>query len=221
MHFIQQAIIKSLAVRDSARYSDIKPKTMESNHFLYHLKQLTKDKLVIKNTDGTYSISPKGESFVDSVSFASFKVRSQPNVLNLLVCRSLDGKYLLYKRKHRPFIGLKGFPYAKINLGASLAGSCKLEFLEQTGLKLDFEHVGDIYITIFKDDTLISHTLFHVHTSSTTDTTLKSSPSYGQFIWETVDISQSEAYFHGFAEIVALTSSNANKSFFEELVFKD
>jgi ADP-ribose pyrophosphatase YjhB (NUDIX family) len=221
MHFIQQAIIKSLAVRESARYSEIKPKTMESNHFIYHLKQLIKDKLVAKNDDGSYSISPKGEAFIDGVSFSSFKVRSQPNVLNLMVCKSFDGKYLLYKRKHRPFIGLKGFPYGKIHLGNSLRESCKLELIEQTGIDTTFDHAGDVYITVFKGDTLVSHTLFHVHTAIMHISILTSSPPYGQFTWETVDETKSQEYFHGFTEVLALTNDKTKKDFFEELVFRD
>ena len=221
MHYIQQAIIKSLATLDSARYSIIKPKTMESNHFLYHLKQLINANLVVKNSDGAYSITTHGEAFIDGVSFSNFKVRSQPNVLNLLVVRTTDNRYLLYKRKHRPFIGLKGFPYGKIHLGSSLAKSCTIELYDSTGIKAVFAHRGDVYITIFESDILVTHTLFHIHTATVTDKILAGSASYGQFSWETVDLDNPDAYFHGFIEILELTlPKNKTNRFFQELVYR-
>src|SRR5918996_1637704 len=105
MHYIQQKILHGLTHVDSARFSALRPSEIASNHFIYHLKQLIRDRLVLKNQDGSYSLTPAGKAYVDKVSFDGFRPRSQPKIVNLIACQNRKGEYLLYKRKHQPFIG--------------------------------------------------------------------------------------------------------------------
>ena len=220
MHYLQQNIIKILATREFARYSEIKPKTIESNHFLYHLNQLIKDGLVTKGSDKSYSLSNKGKAYIDNLSFSSFKVRSQPKIVNLLVCKNRMGEYLLYKRIHQPFIGKVGFPYGKIHLGETISESSKRELKELTGLSADLVHRGDVYTTVFDDDVLITHTLFHIHYAENPSGDFHPGSQYGAFFWDTVDTNNKEMYFPGFIEVYTLIQNIRSDKFFEEYIFK-
>ena len=220
MHYLQQNILKILATRETARYSEIKPKTIESNHFLYHLNQLIKDGLVSKNDDKSYILADKGKAYIDNLSFSSFKVRSQPKIVNLLVCKNQNDQYLLYKRVHQPFIGLVGFPYGKIHLGETIGESSKRELLELTGLSADLTHRGDVYTTVFNDDVLITHTLFHVHYADKLTGEFHPGSQYGSFFWDSIDVSNTNLYFPGFVEIYSLIQKIKSDKFFEEYVFK-
>lgn len=220
MHYLQKNILKILATRESARYSEIKPKTIESNHFLYHLNQLIREKLVTKNEDKSYMLSDKGKAYIDSVSFASFKMRSQPKIVNLLVVKRDNDEFLLYRRIHQPFIGQVGFPYGKIHLGETIGESSKRELAELAGLTANLAHRGDVYITVFQNDTLITHTLFHVHYTENPEGTFHPGSQYGAFFWDTVHTDEPERYFPGFLEIYHLVEKIKSDKFFEEYVFK-
>src|SRR5690554_7600078 len=100
MHHLQLKILHALTLTDSSRFSQLKPKTIESNLFIYHLKQTMREKLVVKNADGSYSLSREGKAYADKVSLSSFKLRSQPKIVNLLACTNTQGQWLLYRRKH-------------------------------------------------------------------------------------------------------------------------
>jgi ADP-ribose pyrophosphatase YjhB (NUDIX family) len=220
MHYLQQNIIKILATRESARYSEIKPKTIESNHFLYHLNQLIKEGMVSKLADKSYILSDKGKSYIDSVSFSSFKVRSQPKIVNLLVCKNDKGQYLLYKRVHQPFIGQVGFPYGKIHLGETIGESSQRELRELTGLSAKLTHRGDAYVTVFHGDVLITHTLFHVHYSDNQKGELNPGSQYGSFFWDSIDDEDVDRFFPGFIEVYRLIQNIRSDKFFEEYTFK-
>lgn len=220
MHYLQQNIIKILATRESARYSEIKPKTIESNHFLYHLNQLIKEGMVTKLADKSYILADKGKAYIDSVSFSSFKVRSQPKIVNLLVCKNKDGQYLLYKRVHQPFIGQVGFPYGKIHLGETIGESSQRELQELTGLSANLSHRGDVYVTVFHGDVLITHTLFHVHYSDDPKGKLNTGSQYGSFFWDSVDDEDTDRFFPGFIEVYRLIQNIRSDKFFEEYTFK-
>ena len=84
MHYIQNKILYNLTLNEKARYSQLRPPEIESNHFIYHLKQLMIEKLVNKRTDGTYTLSSSGKAYVDRVSLSSFRLRSQPKIVTSL-----------------------------------------------------------------------------------------------------------------------------------------
>ena len=219
MHYIQNKILFALTLTDSARYSQVRPPEIESNHFIYHLKQLINDKLVSKNADGSYSLSSVGKAYADKVSLSSYRLRSQPKIVNLIACKNRRGEYLLYKRKHQPFIGLSGFPYGKIHLGEGIKESSERELQEKTNLMTRLNHRGNVYVTVFDAETLITQTLFHVHTGSNPMGKLKEETSIGYCYWAKVDERQNDQYFPGFLEIYRLLKKSPKQRFFAEYVF--
>ena len=220
MHYIQNKILHALTLTDNARYSQLKPLGIESNLFIYHLKSTMRDHLVIKNVDGSYSLSQEGQAYVDKVSLSSFKLRSQPKIVNLIACTNDAGQWLLYKRKHQPFIGYSGFPYGKIHLGETIKQSSERELLEKTNLQAKLEHRGDAYVTVYQRGALLIHTLFHIHTGHNPSGRLKEETLIGYCYWATVDSKGDSKYFPGFLEIYKLLSKSKKERFFKEFVFE-
>lgn len=219
MHYIQNKILHTLTLTDKARYSQIKPQGIESNLFIYHLKQTIRDQLVLKNEDGSYSLSNGGQAYVDTVSLSNFKLRSQPKIVNLIACSNNRGQWLLYKRKHQPFIGLVGFPYGKIHLGETIKQSSERELHEKTDLQVQLEHRGDVYITVYQGGHLIIHTLFHIHEGKNPTGSLKEETDIGFCFWSDVESRRPDLYFPGFLEVLKLIKKPTSERFFEEFTF--
>lgn len=219
MHYIQNKILHSLTLTDTARYAQLKPLGIESNLFIYHLKSTIRDRLVVKNADGSYSLSPEGLAYADKVSMSTYKLRAQPKIVNLLACTDGRGRWLLYKRKHQPFIGLSGFPYGKLHLGETITQSSERELKEKTNLSATLTHRGDVYITVYQGDNLLIHTLFHVHIGRVQGGVLKEETPIGYCYWSTIDLKHPEQYFPGFVEIYKLLRKPSRVRFFEEFVF--
>ena len=219
-HHIQLKILYKLTLTDRARYSQLKPPELESNLFIYHLKRTMADKLVIKNADGSYSLSQQGRSYADKASMGSFKVRAQPKIVNLIAVKNRDNKWLLYKRKHQPFIGRSGFPYGKIHLGETIKESSERELKEKTHLTAELKHRGDVYVTVFEGDEVLTHTLFHVHSGLHPIGQLKEATSIGYCYWSDIKTSEPDEYFPGFIEIYKLLLKPSKQRFFAEYTFR-
>ena len=219
-HHIQLKILHQLTLAENARYSQLKPPTVESNLFIYHLKRTMADGLVLKNPNGTYSLSKAGIAYADKVSLSSFRMRGQPKIVNLIACSNRAGEWLLYRRKHQPFIGRSGFPYGKIHLGETIKQSSERELQEKTNLKTELTHRGDVYVTVFEGEDLLTHTLFHVHSGRNPVGSLKEATSIGYCYWSKVNTKEPQLYFPGFLEIFGLLKHPQANRFFAEYVFK-
>lgn len=219
MHYIQNKILYALTLTEQARYAQLKPPGIESNLFIYHLKATMRDRLVVKNADGSYSLSPEGLAYADKVSMSIYKMRAQPKIVNLLACTNRDSRWLLYKRKHQPFIGLSGFPYGKLHLGETIKQSSERELKEKTDLSTTLHHRGDAYITVYQGDNLLIHTLFHIHEGHSPTGVLKEETPIGYCYWATINENKPELYFPGFIEIYKLLRQPSRVRFFEEFVF--
>ncbi|HEX9153429.1 MAG TPA: hypothetical protein VF809_01275, partial [Candidatus Saccharimonadales bacterium] len=80
MHNIQRKILSKLLYAKECNYAAMRPKGVESNHFAYHLEQLIKDRLIIKQ-DKSYSLSPLGLSLIDRLSQEKMVERLQPHIV--------------------------------------------------------------------------------------------------------------------------------------------
>lgn len=162
MHRLQQHILQLLILNPHLRYADLKPREIEGNLFMYHLKQLIADGLVEKNTNGRYQLTAKGKLYSDRLSLKSLTPRVQPRIVTLMAVEDGSGNWLLYRRKRQPLIGMAGFPYGKIHIGESIKQAAERELREKTGLVADLEHRGDGYATTTQSGESVSEILFHM-----------------------------------------------------------
>ncbi len=132
-HHIQLYVLKKMLSKPSLRYSELKPKDVEANLFMYHLKQLIKAGLIVRG-DQAYSLSRLGKQFADRATLSNMKIRIQPKVITIVTVRRADGAWLLLRRKHQPFLDYKGFPSGKIHFGEKLLQAATRELYEKSGL---------------------------------------------------------------------------------------
>ncbi len=75
IHFIQQEIFKTLLLSEAARFSDMLPEGIYSEHFNFHVKQVVKNGYVIKNEQGLYELTDIGKEFANRFDIDSASVR--------------------------------------------------------------------------------------------------------------------------------------------------
>ncbi len=218
MHYIQNFVLRQLTLNEAQKYSQIKPADTEGNLFMYHLKQLMKQGLVIKQAQ-TYALTPSGQQFVDRLSLRDMSPRIQPKIVTLLVCRNGVGEYLLYKRRREPFNGLIGLPYGKIHLGETVSEAARRELNEKTGLTAFLTHAGDLYWTVYAGEKLQTQMLCHVFAGSHAIGNLKTKSDIGECFWSRLDAISPDRLMPGIADILKLTQASKTH-FFAELTYR-
>ncbi len=182
MHPIKRHILYHLILNPYLNFARLKPKDIEGNIFTYHLKQLITEGLVRKSSYG-YELTDEGKIYADKLSLKNLNPRIQPKIVTLLICQNQKKEYLLYQRKRQPFLNLVGFPYGKIHLGETVLQSAKRELLEKTGLNGILTHQGDVYLTIFEKNNLLTQMLCHIILVKNPQGELKSSSDIGECFW--------------------------------------
>lgn len=157
-HHLQVAIINGLRYADFVRFSVLKPAAIESNLFLYHLRQLIKAGLVVK-TDAGYGLSTSGKSLIAKSSNTNLLFRLQPTMLSVLCVH--DPKtdlWLVTERLHQPFMHVSGFPSGKIHEGELFSEAASREVIDKTGLRaLQLIQKGVFEVRYWEDDKVTRH----------------------------------------------------------------
>lgn len=164
-HHIQRDIVNRLSRASSLRFSQLKPKELEANLFMYHVKQLMKMGYVQKAASG-YELAPLGLTYVDGLSTTDSKPRKQPKVISILVLQNTQGEWLLGRRKLQPYIGRLMFPSGKQHFGESPEQHSRRELFEKTGLKVPLKRLGLADIRITQNGNLMTHVIGHVYSGN-------------------------------------------------------
>ena len=163
------------------RFSELKPDGMESNIFMYHLKQLMSGGYVIKELQ-KYQLSDKGLQYVDGLSETNFKPRKQPKVVAIIALQNSEGQWLLGQRKIQPYLDKLVLPSGKQHFGESIYDHAKRELVEKTGLDIPLTYRGIASVSIKGPNETISHIIGHVH-SGVYDNDLPSETKKLKFVW--------------------------------------
>lgn len=212
MHRLQEHILGQLSLRPVSRYRDLKPKEIEGNQFMYHLRQLFQDGLIEKTADG-YRLSPQGLAYADKLSFKDFRPRLQPKIVVMITSRNEAGEWLLYKRLRQPFSGQIGFPYGKIHLGETIVTAAKRELAEKSGLTGNLTHKGEAYVYVYQGKDLVGSMFAHIFVVSKPTGALTD-----QSFWAKIDDPDDPRYLPGFREILELVQKTRRGRFFREIV---
>lgn len=181
-HYIQKEIIDSLASASSLRFSELKPKQLESNAFLYHINLLLKQGLIEKH-ESKYRLSNKGLVYVDSLSFSTHSPRKQPKVSVIFAINNTRGDWLFARRKYQPYIGKLMLISGKRHFGESPEVHVKRELIEKTGLSIETTRRGLADIRIYRGKTLITHIMANVYTGCLDNDLLPPSTHQFDYIW--------------------------------------
>lgn len=198
-HHIQQKILNILMHHEVLRFSELKPKELESNIFMYHLKSLIRQGYVDKCAAG-YLLAPKGLHYVDILSNTNLKPRKQPKILAILVVKNDAGLVLMAKRKVQPYINLLMFPSGKQHIIETINEHTSRESLEKLGVNIDFTYKGMAEIVILEKGIIISHVIAHVQYASA-DISLPKDDDRFSYSWYDLNNTGNDLFMPGTKEI--------------------
>lgn len=161
-HHLQKQILQKLSIKTTARFAEMRPEGIESNSFTYHLRELVKQKLVIKNSDGTYTITARGTHATAHLVHSPIEILELAHSVLLMAVRSSNNNWLLQKRLTPPMQGKYGFIYAEPNANEHIAITAQKTVEEKTNILTDFTPRCTGYIRVFKDDAQESFIHFNV-----------------------------------------------------------
>lgn len=185
-HHIQKEIVYDLAFADRMRFSELQPPELESKAFDYHLKKVVRAGYVVKNQDGTYSLTSEGKRLGKGVKKKQSRLIDRAySVLLLAIRRKEDGAWLLVRRKTQPLLGLTGFmnaqPTAENSVVSTGAEICR----QQTGLVGDFVVHGHGYFRIFRAGELESFIHFTLLQCTDIQGELRQNSELAEYYWDT------------------------------------
>jgi hypothetical protein len=163
MHWIQKHILRQLSTHISQRYSELKPKNVDGNLFMYHMQKLQTNGYVSKD-DRAYKLSKSGKVFASRMSLRKGLPLMQPKIVVMLICQNADGDYLLFRWRRQPYYGLVSFPFSKLHFGRSLQDTLQEALSYKTQLSGQFNYLGDAYVRAQDNSgAVIEHTLAHLY----------------------------------------------------------
>ena len=181
-HHIQKDILLRLSKAPSLRFSELKPDDLESNAFMYHLRQLQAQKLVDKVEHG-YCLSDEGLAYIDGFSFHTLKPRKQPKVISILAIRDQAGHWLMARRKYQPYIQQYMLPSGKQHLGEGPHDHAAREMHEKLCLDVPLRRRGLSDIRIYRGEKLITHVLAHIYEGQASTDALPEETHQFQYAW--------------------------------------
>lgn len=218
-HHLQKGIIRKLLDQNGLKFSELKPKNIESNLFMYHMGRVKKLGLVDKK-DSLYRLTSLGKQYVDRVNLDTIEFRIQPKVITLLALKKSDGQWLLIERKHQPFLNAKGFPSGKVHYSERLEDAAKREMLEKANISgVDIQIRGTVSLRFIKDTEVVNHILAYVFYGEVPDKlAIEHDHKYYFTYWGDVETIKQDMSFKGNKEILELIE-NSDEFFFKELEF--
>ncbi len=219
MHPVKKQILFQLSQSPSLSYSKLKPKEVEGNLFIYHLKQLISEEIIQKNNEGFYELTLDGYILMSKTSRINFKIREQPLIFNMIICQNSKGEYLLYKRLRQPFLGLISFPYGKLHLGETMLQAASREIKEKTGFTADLKFIGSAYKIIYQNGELLTHTLTHLFKGSNLQGELIKKGPMWECFWDKLDDPKDKKYNPGTDNILKLVKEDPPQPFFKEFTY--
>ncbi len=133
-HHIQREIINRLIRAKVLRFKDLKPDGMESNIFMYHLKQLIKHGYVAKTNHG-YTLAVEGLRYADNINWSKRQPLPQPKNICIFAITNSHNQWLLAERKLQPFIGMYMLPGSAQQYGVSIERHVRSKLLQEMNIK--------------------------------------------------------------------------------------
>lgn len=181
-HHIQKDILARLVKSEAARYSELKPKTIDGNIFTYHLQQLIKNKYVEKCEDGAYKLTSAGKAVGINSDLSHKELLEQAHPILLIVVRQGD-RWLLRKRLAQPAYGMVGFVHAEPLLTENISETAARVLTQRTGLTAVCVPKGSGYIRILRDGEMESFTQFTLLEARDIKGAMTQTKPTGENIW--------------------------------------
>jgi ADP-ribose pyrophosphatase YjhB (NUDIX family) len=161
-HHIQIDIMNRLSSAEQLRFSELKPDDLESNAFMYHLKQLMSAGYIEKHGEH-YRLDLKGLTYVDSLTTTNSKPRKQPKIVTVFALKNKSGKYLMVYRKLQPSLGTWMLLSGKQHFGESAEEHAEREMGEQLGADVKVTRRGLMDIRVRHRGAIVVHLVAHIY----------------------------------------------------------
>lgn len=140
-HVVQMKVLRYLLHVPFATFSQLrKDADVQSDHFTFHIKQLTAAGLIHKTDDG-YRLTGSGKEYANRMDTDNNVIEKQPKISVVLIIEH-EGKYLHQERLKHPYYGYWGFATGKVRWGETLLEAGARELEEETGLSADLRILG-------------------------------------------------------------------------------
>jgi ADP-ribose pyrophosphatase YjhB (NUDIX family) len=215
MHWIQKDILRKLSKADTLRYSELRPKDVEGNLFMYHRALLVNQGLIKKKEDG-YTLTSVGKNLVASLSLSQGRPIVGPRNLVAVVYRR-GGEYLFYRWNRQPYRGLVSLPFGRLHAGWKIQDMAAEQLHYKAGLAVEsWRMCGTINI---QSNGPLGHSLIQVMEAFGLGGTPTADGLTGKPFWGNVKSIDPQDLMTGFGKILTITESH-KEIFFEELVDK-
>jgi ADP-ribose pyrophosphatase YjhB (NUDIX family) len=216
---IQVAVLRRLSKGEKFRFSEIKLRDIPSDHFSYHLRQLMRTGLIIKNLDGTYGLSVLGKNQTQLISPETNRYKEQGFVaIRLVLTKREEGKeyFLLQERADIPYQGMLSTPGGKIPFGSTVEEAAKYYMDYETGLHCDVELRGTTHFIDEFENEIVQDRYFFVFLATNPRGKLSLEGPNGKNLWLTRDeIKNSPRSLEGLLSIIDMAQGH-NLSFRED-----
>ena len=211
IHPLQADILKVLLFTPEAHFSDLNVSRIATDHFAFHVKKLTKLKLIEKTSKNTYHLTIIGKEFANRFDVDTDKVilERQAKIGVLIGCVRGEGKdqeYLIQQRLKQPYYGYYGFMTGKVKWGETVYETAERELLEEMGLAADLKLVGIRHKMDYDPSgNLLEDKYFYVFRGENPRGELQAEFNGGRNAWMTRDeISKLPGLFHDCMETIRL-----------------
>lgn len=170
-HPLQEHIVTVLRYREFARFKDFLLSKTDTNVLSYHIKVLLKLD-IIKKYEDTYTFSQNGLVHLYNLTKTDTNC---PLITCMILLQNSDGDILLSRQSQQPYINTLTLPMTHVGVDdMNLVMTASRIINEQIGLPTSVpEHIGDAYVRVRGDVSLISSTLVHVFRYNSDEVVLK------------------------------------------------
>lgn len=211
LHEYQFSILRTLLFKPGARFSELNKVGISSDHFNFHVKQLSNWGL-IKKENQKYFLTNKGKELAGRMDTEQLTIEKQAKLgVALHAVRKNKGvtEYLIHHRLKEPLYGWYGSHSGKIRRGEKPEETAKREFFEETGL------TGKFSLKAIKQQRefdatgkLLEDKYFWVYRVDDVQGTLKEKVEEGENLWMTKkEIKKLKNVFASFEEMYEVLES--------------
>ena len=155
-------IIEPFLYNNKLKFNEIEKMTnLRSNSLAYSLKNLQKEKVIIKEKEG-YSLS---EEFEHTVPYISDKQAVLPT---LLITIGKGKNFFLRIRKKKPYLGLLGLPAGRLVVGESVAEAVSRIMKIKYGVNAKLKHINSISLEHLKKEGKTVHSFLQIFVTAST-----------------------------------------------------
>jgi 8-oxo-dGTP diphosphatase len=142
-HEAQMKILRHLLLSPHAGFAELqKQTTLTSDHANFHIKKLSDEGYITKNSDERYILTRVGKEYANRMDTDDNVIEKQPKLSVALIVENDKGEFLAQQRLKQPYYSFWGRPTGKIRWGETMLEAAQRELTEETGLTADLTVAG-------------------------------------------------------------------------------